>query len=128
MLDINELRGGNLLWDDYSGTMEITLIDIENETLNLKKVGFNVSGKYLLKDLKGVKITKDLIMRSNLFQQILDKEKWFFAYQGKFHYLENFDGEFRYNMGYENDGFVQYKFKYFHELQNIVYYLTKNKI
>jgi hypothetical protein len=128
MLDINEFRGGNLIWDDYSGIMEVTLIDIENETLNLKKVGFIVSGKYLLKDLKGLSITKELISRTNLFQAINGKDKWFFSYNGRFHYLEKVGDEFRYNMGYENDGFVQYKFKYFHELQNIVYYLTKNKI
>lgn len=128
MLDINEFRGGNLIWEDYSGIMEITQIDIEDESLNLKQVSSNFSGKYLLKGLKGLNITRELILRNNIFQQINDKEKWFFAYDGKLHYLEKIGDEFRYNMGYENDGFVQYKFKYFHELQNIVYYLTKIKI
>jgi len=67
-ITLEELRKGNLVWDEYSGILIVAATisneghDINSEAILLKKALALPSGFYLLKDIKGVPLSGDVLV------------------------------------------------------------------
>lgn len=71
MIDIKELMIGNHVWEDYSGQMQVSLIDVENGSLDLRKNTNLPSGRYFIEDVEPIPLTEEWLIKFQLPQREL---------------------------------------------------------
>jgi hypothetical protein len=128
----NELRIGNLVWDDYSGEMIVS--SIGEETVNLKKRGGLPEGRYILKTLQSIPLTEEWLVK---FGFRPEKNYYYPNPQDVWLVRDNLiitkvlfgdtKYEFHYQ-SYEPAVYLATKLEYVHQLQNLYFALTGEEL
>jgi agmatine/peptidylarginine deiminase len=123
-LSANELRIGNLVWDDYSGEMIVSAI-LESSAVYLRKTIALPSGEYLVKYIKPIPLNEEWFLKfgfEKLNRDILEYKKdkliveWLFnRWTGRLYYD-----------AYTSIQIIEINFV--HELQNLYFALTGNEL
>jgi hypothetical protein len=112
MIQANELRIGNYIYEDYSGEMVVDLIN--EKYIDLYKLGFKAVGRFSIDYLKPIKLTKQWLT--------------------EFGFNKCFETCFELNGFILNENFIlmdidiTIKLDYVHQLQNLYFALTKNEL
>ena len=130
MIQVNELRIGNWVWNGYSGYMVVT--ELKRESISLRHHQFEVDGKYSYSDISPIPLTPEILIACGF----KDTRTRRVGFPDDIIEFNNGDYEINVDDGYNfvlatNDygsmsAFVEVK--YLHQLQNLYYSLTGQEL
>jgi len=114
MIRANELRIGNLVWEDYGGYYEVLMVS--PNSVDLVKPLMSISGRYLIEQINPILLTEEWLLKLgfNKFKNYNDFSRKGVIIHGR------------------KRGFVLRKsvpvIKYVHQLQNLYFALTGEEL
>jgi hypothetical protein len=134
----NELRIGNLVWDNYSGEMIVSGISKPNglkETLTLKKQDGLPEGSYLCESIEPIPLTEEWLLKFGFHKRKACGNYWFEKSINKLLFLTNDINPVKGNAFstkvdhvFVHDFNWQTKIKYVHQLQNLYFALAGEEL
>jgi hypothetical protein len=120
----NELRIGNLVWEDYGGVYEVLMIS--PNSVDLIKPLMSVSGRYDLNSIKPIPLTEEWLIKFGFKKHYGERNHLLYSRPGLT--LVRYENEFN---GYWLKYYHSNKFnniKHVHQLQNLFIALTGEKL
>jgi hypothetical protein len=124
MIQANELRIGNLVnySDDNLNCVIKCILEFGLDVETSEEVFYTEYDRF-----SPIPLTEEWLLKFG-FEKIKDKQVYFIAFNGRWHFLDLSEIEPRYKMGYENDGKIQIPIYFVHQLQNLYFALTGEEL
>lgn len=123
MIQANELRIGNYVWDDYGGTMIIDLIT--NDYVDCKKSSNLPSGRFDLSSIKYISIDGNWLTKLG-FEKLKHSNEWYVIMIYGTELSVHLSG---YEICFGNgQNFIKGDFKHIHKIQNLYFALTNKEL
>jgi len=132
MIKANELRVGNMFWEDYGGYKVVTAINSNNvgdapNTVSARSIKGTVSGQYSCSQIEPIPLTPEILEKCGFRQQ----GKRNLYSDGKLAFMEDADGFTFFIKDVSNvlyKSVANSKIYYLHQLQNLYFALTGDEL
>jgi len=124
-MEINELRIGNYVWDNYSGEMIVAGINLNN--IFIRKNKNTPSGEIEIKFIKPIPLTEECLIKFGFKQWGTYKHLWKIKNIHGFTIIKESENEYFLNE-YPYYRFINNPMKYVHQLQNLYFALTGKEL
>lgn len=126
MINANELRIGNIFWEDYGGYKIVTGIKLTDDgkaaDVYGKALGFTVSGSFLSEDINPIPLTPELLVKCGFEKDITSH------FGGYLSPKNNEGGQMRITDNKWFSGVNHATVDYLHQLQNLYFALTQTEL
>ena len=129
-MKINELRIGNIVFEQYSGQMIVTGLN-SNNTVLLSKSNKLSSGQYNIESISPILLTNELLRLKFQTKHYMMGDNYYLSiYKDTFYLRPSYLGGYYYGINLENG----YEFNdaptinYLHELQNLYFAISKTEL
>ena len=118
-MEVNELRVGNFVWEEYGGLYEVININSEGfGYVDLRKPTFKCIGRYEIGSVKPIALTEEWLVKFGF-----EKDDTIWIKHPIYGLLEK-NGRFFVELGETGGIYV----KYIHQLQNLYFALTGEEL
>lgn len=134
MIEVQSLMIGNYVWDNYSGYMEVSLIDSVNESIDLRKNKTLPSGRYIIEDIEPIPLTEEWLEKFGFDKgtsedgedvMIYLNSHWKFILE-YYNFCQPSEDNGYYLIEYL--GQLEIQIKHIHQLQNLYFALTSEEL